>query len=321
MALGLGVRAAATALVCLACSAAPPVIAMATSDQEKPENAELSGRPAAPAWPARDELFLVKVGTRLELRAASGFAHLLAESVQIALHDPALELVWLSDGQTLSVIDLRAPALQSVVPVVIARALPPHVELHVARGEHRVGLNDACDVAPVLMLRWTSEPWIESDDGEGLTRLEGRSWLAREIERPVRGTAAERWFHPSDARVELPPERTRCEDTEWCGTSQTLGASGLLLVLTEQSQGADCWHFGCVLFNPQNGTFATSPEPERWGSAADTPSGSCGPYRFDATGRWLLVDELLCAVGDGCEPLGGFGIGWLTPGTTVGAPG
>jgi len=51
----------------------------------------------------------------------------------------------------------------------------------------------------------------------------------------------------------------------------------------------------------------------------DMPSGPCGPYRFNADGDAFLVNDTLCNVGGTCESLGGWSVGWLVPGTTVGA--
>jgi hypothetical protein len=319
--LGVAVRAArGAALVCIACSASPSAPNLPSAPHGERQRAKPSA--AAVPWPPKAELFLWLNGRgALQLRAGTHFEHLLASSVQMVVHDPALELAWLSDGQTLSVIDLRDPAPHTVAPIVIATGLPPHVEIQIERGNHRVAPTDACDVAPILVLHWSSEPSIESDQGELPRPLEGRAWLQRESHRPVRHSGAERWLHPSGAQVRLPLERARCDDAQWCGAAQALGTSGLQLVLADQSEGADCWQFGCVLFNPQNGTYATPPQPARWGTAQDTPSGSCGPYRFDAAGRTLLVDDLYCAALGRCEPLGGVAIGWLAPGDTLGAPG
>lgn len=312
-------------MACLACCASPRPLSTAPDRDAKPESPELPAEvtTGSAVWPPKAELFLLaNARATLELRsAASGFSYPLAENAQIVLYDPALELVWVSDGQTLSVIDLRNPAPHTVAPLVIATGLPPHVEIQVQRGQHQVMPMDACDVAPIVVLHWTSAPWIEADHGQPLTGLAGSSWLAREIQRPVRQSGEQRWFHPSAAHVALPLERARCEDARWCGASLDYGATGLRLVLTEQSEGSDCRQFGCLLFDPTSGGFATPPQSPRWGSAPDMPSGSCGPYRFDSGGRVFLVDDLLCAVGGECEALGGVGIGWLAPGLVVGAPG
>jgi hypothetical protein len=333
--LGLGVRVASSAAVAyLACSPVPTRhVATAERAPTEPFSVEpAANAPAAPReWPAKARLFLMtNERAELELRAAgSDFTYPLASNARHVLHDPALELAWLSDDQTLSVIDLREPAPDTVAPVVIASKLPPHVEIHVERGGQHMGPEgpasvepvDACDLAPILVLHWEPEPWIESDQGQRSTELEGRAWLARESGRVARPAGEERWLHPSDAHVALSPDRARCEEAEWCGASQPFAASGWELVLAEQSQGADCWQFGCLLREPRSGAFGTPPQPSRWGPAEDMPSGPCGPYRFDAPGTAFLVNALLCAVGGSCAELGGAAIGWLTPGVTSGAPG
>lgn len=326
--MGLGVKlACCAALGGLACSASPARhISTANPVPTESLGAEpgTSAPARAPEWPAKTQLFLMK-NTRdeLELRAArSGFVYPLAPNARHVLHDPALELAWISDEQTLSVIDLRAPAPSTVAPVVIATRLPAHVELHVQRGgQHLVEPVDACDLAPILMLHWGPESWIESDQAQRSTELEGSAWLARESGRVPRAASEERWLHPSDARVSLPPGRARCEDAEWCGASQPFAATGRELVLTGQSEGADCWQFDCLLLDSRTGAFGTPPQPSRWGPAEDMPSGPCGPYRFDAAGAAFLVNDRLCVVGGSCETLEGSAIGWLTPGVTLGAPG
>jgi hypothetical protein len=312
----------------LACSALParPVPVTNAAPQASPASAEQSlGVPAAAeSWPDEGRLFLVtNARAELELRAeGSDFVRRLAANAQHVLYDPELELVWFSDDQRLWVIDLRHPAPATVAPVPIAGPLPPHVEIHIDRGgTHRVEPTDACDVAPILVLHWESEPWIEDDEGQPSTPLEGRAWLAREGARVARSVGAERWLHPADAHLPLPPARARCEDPEWCGAAQPFAASGWQLVLAEQSEGADCWQFGCLLFDSANGTFGTPPRPSQWGPAEDTPVGPCGPYRFDAAGSAFLIGDLLCAAGGSCQPLGGSSIGWLTPGATLGSPG
>jgi len=267
-------------------------------------------------------LFLItNARAELELRATgSGFARRLASNAQHVLYDSMLELVWFSDGEQLWVIDLRNPALGAAPPILIAAKLPPHVELQVDREGHPLALPiDACDLAPILVLHWAPDPWIEADQGQRSTDLPGKAWLQSERARVARSAGEERWLHPSEPHVALSPSRAHCEDAEWCGASQAF-AAGWDLVLADQDEGADCWHFGCLLFDSHAGAFGTPPLPSRWGPAEGMPSGPCGPYRFDAAGSAFLVDDLLCTVGGSCKALGGTGLGWLTPGVTLGTP-
>jgi hypothetical protein len=121
--------------------------------------------------------------------------------------------------------------------------------------------------------------------------------------------------------VALPPARARCEDVSRCGAAIPFAPSTWQLVLTDQSEGADCWHFGCLLRDSATGSFGTPPQPTRWGPADDLPAGPCGPYRFNADGSVFLVQDVICSVAGNCRPLDGSGIGWLVPGSVLGPAG
>lgn len=279
---------------------------------------------AAPrSWPARRDVFIVRAGADLELRATSGgFRRVVASGAQHVLHDTTLDLLWYSDERRLWVVDLRASPLDALAPIPIASALPPHVELAVVRGGREyVTPRDTCDVAPALTLHWAATPWLEGGDGQRLSELEGHEWLARERRRARLGSARERAFHPSGDRAPLPASRARCEDAEWCGAALPFAPAGWQLVVADQAQGADCWHFGCLLYEAATTTFASPPLPARRGPAEALPSGPCGPYLFDAAGGAFLIEDQLCAVGGACQPLEAAGIGWLEPGEVVGAGG
>ncbi len=273
----------------------------------------------------RDELALtVTARGDLMLRATrSNYARVLATEARQVLYDPALELVWFSDGERLSVLDVRGAPKTHNPPVVIAKALPAHVEIHVAHAGRHVEPDDACDRAPALMLHWDAEPWIEGGNGQRVTRLEGRDWLVREAVRAPREPSEEQWFHPASPHIPLPTGSARCEEPSWCGASLTLDqtASGsVMLVLAAQNHGADCWHTRCLLYDSSTKAFATPPDPQRWSRVGDVALGSCGPYRFDRTAKTFLLEDQVCVLGAGCRPLGGTAIGWLNPGRTVGSP-
>lgn len=327
--MGLGLRGARSLVfACVACSAASvaPAPPLQKVLSEQPVSAEVGSvrQVAGEPWPDESRLFLMTTARQeLQLRAAgSDFVYRLASSARHVLYDPAFELVWFSDDQKLWVIDLREPSPRTLTPVLIASELPPHVEIHVERaGASSVEPVDACDMAPILFLHWEAEPWLEADQGQRSGALPGKTWLARERGRAARAVGAERWLHPSDAHVALPPARARCEDAAWCGASQSVPGTGWELVLTEQSEGGDCWHFGCLARDSSKGLFGTPPHPQQWGPADEMPSGPCGPYRFDAAGGSFLVHDRLCLAEAGCSPLDGWAVGWLVPGVTLGAPG
>jgi hypothetical protein len=275
-------------------------------------------------WPSKHSSFLVVTrAAQLELSASdTPFVKELASNVEHVLYDAELELVWFSSERRLWLIDLREKDLSALGPVLIASRLPPHVELHVDRGgTDFVEPTDTCDLAPVLQLHWVDEPWIEGQGGQRLTDLEGRSWLARERARAARPPVEERWLHPSEPHVALPPARARCEDANRCGAALPFAPDSWQLVLTDQSEGADCWHFACLLRDSATGLFGTPPHPARWGPADDMPSGPCGPYRFNADGSAFLVENFICSVAGSCRALDGSSIGWLVPGPVLGAAG
>lgn len=302
-----------------------PATARLAPSNSTPATARLAPSHSRQGKLSRDELALaVTAHGDLMLRATrSDYARVLATEARQVLYDPALELVWFSDGERLSVLDVRGVPKTHYPPVVIAKDLPAHVEIHVAHAGRHVEPDDACDRAPALTLHWEAEPWIEGGDGQRVTRLEGRDWLVREAGRAPREPSEEHWFHPANPHIPLPTGSTRCEEPSWCGASLTLDrtASGsVMLVLAAQNHGADCWHTRCLLYDSSTKAFATPPDPQRWSRAGDVALGSCGPYRFDRVGRTFLLEDQVCVLDAGCRPLGGTAVGWLTPGPTVGSP-
>jgi hypothetical protein len=317
-------------LMGLACSPLPAqqaTLPLQEPSRQLPIRAERSAAVspvAAEEALVKNQLFLLQSArAELVLRGyGSQFEHQLASKAQHVLYDAALELVWFSSERRLWVVDLRESTLAAMRPVLIASNVPHHVEIHVDRGgTDFVEPQDACDLAPFVQLHWTDQPWIEGERGQRLTELDGHAWLARERSRLARAPGEERWFHPSDSHVALPLARAHCEDAERCGAALPFTPPSWELVLTDQSEGADCWHFGCLLRDSATGAFGTPPKPSRWGSPNDMPSGPCGPYRFNADGSAFLVRDLVCTVAGRCHPLDGSTIGWLAPGAILGAPG
>jgi hypothetical protein len=119
----------------------------------------------------------------------------------------------------------------------------------------------------------------------------------------------------------MAPARAHCEDMGRCGAVLPFASGNWQLVLTDQSEGADCWHFGCLFRDSATGAFATPPQPARWGRAEEMHPGPCGPYQFSADGSAFLVQDALCTVGGSCQLLDGTGVGWLVPGTVLGTTG
>lgn len=314
------------ALAGLACST-PAVPAARVPTPAKP-SASSAAPPAraAEVVPTRAQLFLVKDvdGNALELRAlGSAFKRRLAEHADLVLYDPKLELVWLRASDQLSVLDMRESPSDGMRPVPIASEVDEAPELVVDRGVDSIQLENGCDLSPILTLHWEQPPWWDTTEQERSDEIAGRAWLERERTRKSR-TPSQRVVLGLDSdehsRVKLPRTRLHCEDKELCGASVPFpGSTHQRLVITDQSEG-DCQHLQCLLFNSENGTFGTPPVPKAWGSAQSAESGSCGPYRFNTDGSAFLVDDQLCTAG-ACQPLGGTAVGWLDPGTVVGASG
>jgi hypothetical protein len=315
----------ALALAALACSTPAAPTAKVPTPAEPSAASEAPPARAAAVIPARGQLFLVKDvdGNALELRAlGSAFKRRLAEHADLVLYDPKLELVWLRAGDQLSVLDLRESPSDGMRPVPIASDVDEAPELVVDRGGDSIQLENGCDLLPILTLHWDQPPWLEVDE-ERSDEIAGHAWLERERTRRSR-SPSQRLVLGLDSdehsRAKLPRARLHCEDKELCGASVSFpGSSHEQLVITDQSEG-DCQHLQCLLFNPENDTFGTPPVPKSWGSAQSVASGSCGPYRFNADGSAFLVDDQLCSAG-ACQPLGGTAVGWLEPGTVVGASG
>ena len=275
VALGLGVKVARSiGFACLACSAVPARQASTLNamPREPPPSAEPAHeRNRLCRELARQEpLFLMKnARAELELRAGGGdFAHPLASNAEHVLYDPALELAWFSNEQELvGDRSSRSSARARVAPVLIAGKLPPHVEIHVDRGDTNfVEPVDACDLAPILVLHWVAGALDRGRPRSALDRARRQGLARARAESCRRARGEERWLHPSDAHVALPPARARCEDAEWCGASQPFVPSDWELVLTDQSEGADCWHFGCLASRLADGSIRHAAAAKPMGS-------------------------------------------------------
>jgi len=324
MALGLGrLRVCGGAgLVAVACSAVTaPQAKLAT---QAPTGAAGVGgvARAAPEALALSQLFLVRnaMGAGLMLRAlGSSFQRQLASRADLVLYDSKLELLWFTDEDRLWVIDLRQCPRDGMSPVLIASGVAGAAEIGVDRGSgDSIQLQNDCDLLPVLWLHWFEHPWIELED-EHRTELEGVDWLSQQRSRKARVQAEERSFDSRLPRAALPLARAHCDDLEVCGaTLPFLASTPWKLVLTDQSEG-DCLHLGCLFQDSVSGAFGTPPQPTRWDSASDMPSGPCGPYQFNADGSAFIINDVICNVGGTCQPLGAWGVAWLAPGVVVGA--
>jgi hypothetical protein len=309
-----------------ACRSAPsPQLAAVAADPDDAASARdpaISTAPvAAPALPdlgERAQLFLVHRESReIALRSLSSDAmHVLVPHADGALYQPELELIWFRDGERFGVIDLRKPVEG---PVMLARGMPSEDRFRIERGSERVRTSDGCDL-PYVSLTWSEAPVLEAFLSEAPElRIEGGAWLAAELARPARAVGQDHAL--SGAKLKLPKKAAQCERPVACGASGAFGDGGKLLVLVREELGGDCIDRACLLYDPGTERFATPPKAEAWGAAQATAPGSCGPYLFDRTQRWFLVDHRLCSLEQGCRDVGGESLGWLVPGDSVGVPG
>jgi hypothetical protein len=282
-----------------------------------PTDASVEESPAASGASLSGDRFLVETRAgQLVLRSVGSSAQQVLADAQRSLYDERLELVWFNDGERLWVLDLRSLAAP---PVLIAAHVPPHAEFHVVR-ERLLEPADGCDTVPVLRLNWSSKPTLEAWYAAAPPLAPaGAAWLVAQLSRPARTLAEQQTFGSTPAESKGSGAPARCEAPFVCGSSLPFGNAGRQLVLVEAGVGADCWHFGCLL-RDDTGALATPPEAKQWTSGAAVPPGSCGPYRFNQQGTAFLVGELLCAMGGSCQALSARTLGWLEPGSSVGAP-
>ncbi|HEX5657051.1 MAG TPA: hypothetical protein VFX59_07640 [Polyangiales bacterium] len=268
----------------------------------------------APAKPQPDQFLVHAKGGALELRARGSETKQLAKHADQALYDAALELVWLLDEGRLSVVDLRAGR---AAPVPVAEGVPAD-RLAVARRDHQVDNEDGCDV-PVTKLVWQAESTLEGYELPPEARITNHAWLRAQLERPLRGDHEVTDFE--EPRVAMPKRVARCEDREQCGLGAAFGSTGLRLVKARDAMPGDCFHRACVLWDESTKSFAAPTGARVWGPAKPAMFGSCGVYRFDATGDAFLSSDQLCARDGECTKLAGQALGWLVPGGSVGQPG
>lgn len=240
----------------------------------------------------------------------------LAPRADAALYDPELELVWLRDGDALSVLDLRRPQPEVVA---VARGLPTVNRFSIERGDHLIETEDGCDL-PTVDLDWTDEPEIASElaESSGL-RIVATNWLQTELGRRTRAPVERREF--ADQRVRLPRKRLDCEDPSACGSTIAFGHAETDLVLVQEKMGGDCLQRACLIRDRQTDRYGTPPRPGSWSQPQDAASGSCGPYLFDAAGENFLFGRWLCERAGTCIELSGRALGWTHPGPIIGAPG
>jgi hypothetical protein len=266
---------------------------------------------------ARTDKFLVRTSEgAIEVRSASAAGRqVLIPHAQLALYDPALELIWYIEENQLSVFDLRKPA---DAPVVIVRDMQDMIDVNVARAQHIVSAEDGCE-GPYADLQWSATPKIEPylSEVEHEFVIDGRSWLQEQLTRTERPVLRRSGFD-TQKRLRLQKKIMRCDMDDVCGSTVAFGDTGAQLVVIHTVTGGDCFTQSCLLHDPRSKRFASPLHATEWGPAAAALRGPCGIYRFDQSKAQYLVGSWLCRVDGGCQHIDGTALGWLEPGAEVG---
>jgi hypothetical protein len=277
---------------------------------------------------AGDEpIFLMRKSTgEIVGRTATGkvTVPLVASASADVLYDGGLELLWMRSGEQVDVVDLRTP---KPAPVTIMRGVPKDLEFTVSVGKGRqirsVSRPGGCEVDSVVDLQWFDSPKVDFIGKRGAKPLlVGKSWLETNHDRAGEpGPEVADFAHHAEAsKVPLPAKVGHCERSWECGEWLPFGAEGSRLVLTGMKKKDRCRQYQCLLYDPGSKLFAAPLDPKRWDKAEALEAGSCGPFAFDAGGRWYLAGSKICTVKEGCRDLDGQAIGGLPPGPRVGDP-
>lgn len=282
-------------------------------------------------------------GHEIVARSLAGPARVVVPFAAWWLYDEGHGLLWTLYDGALSVADLRTEAPPIPLATGLKGAGGIWVEWPSASASQYVREETGCETtSDAVEVQMRSKPalrLVEADARRPFLAA-GLRWLKAQARRavsprPTTSRPRETGF-PSDAhRVTLPREWAGCDDEKRCGLSVSFGLSRLQLVLVGDKFGADCWQRSCLLFNPETQTYAsppviadaetgdlsTAPHPMRWSTLRGARPGVCGPYYFDVIGTTFLVRSYFCTLNEGCQQLGGEGIGWLDPGAVVGEPG
>lgn len=242
----------------------------------------------------------------------------VAAPVQEALYDPALDLLWVRREGRLEAVDLRKA---NPTPVPIVADMGEEGEFVVrTKGKRILRIRGECVVRGSIEVKWFDHPSVNLlgfDEGEPpKPRLVGANWLVQELDRGVREVKVQRTSLPALGAppiVKLPKKVARCATPAQCGTAVPFGGSGWQLVYAGEDDGEDCQHYRCLLRDPATERFGKPPLPATWlPTANSTVIGSCGPYRFDLSGKWYGTETQLCATGGACRSLGdALMLGWL----------
>jgi len=234
----------------------------------------------------------------------------LAAGYNAVTFEPRLDLVWLGKNGRVDVLDLREdnPRPRAVVK------LPKDVDGEILVRWSLGGVEGETDMAGGFgagELTWSNEPRFERADLEGSGRgykVVGDKWLASQLDRKSNALPEARFPTTGGA---LP-----CDG---CARSVPFGATGLSLVpwnlpdLDGKRRFRSSYEHMrlCQLYDPAThklGLAAGAFGPDR--RPLSPTYATCGAYRFDPSGKALLIGSSACDE-SGCVTVAGFAEDWL----------
>ncbi|MDX2051493.1 MAG: hypothetical protein SFV15_03820 [Polyangiaceae bacterium] len=269
-----------------------------------------------------DPVALVLVNRELSVRTVAGkFSRKLDVRADAALFDGARDLVWVRDGDRVSVVDLRL-TLPYAIPIIVG--LPSAAKFSIdIRGEN-VASPDLCTRDLDVTLVWKDEPALATigwEASEVEPKIVGQKWLRHELRRPALAKAERITFGSTQTLVPLAAGLPRCaQEGQKCGLAVAFGKTGWQLVYAGYDEPEDCAHPRCVLYNPKTRKFSKPYPPFSWGVLSEEVVGGCGNFRFEPSGRFFLHAGEACSV-ERCVDLGGTDLGWLGANLDVGFEG
>jgi hypothetical protein len=329
--------------------ALPLILAAATASAQPAAAQPASARPASapptsqPSPSLRDRLLaqggpsvalLVQPGGLLAMSPDGSFSEsLLQGEIGGAALDARLDLVWALRGDTLVVVDLRAPAAEAVP---IASGLPAGCRVSIDSSDGNAVTVGSAYSNLYADLTWSEQPALTAGadipdladpaalDAAQTATLVGQAWLLAQRGRPAQ--ASRQTFAFQDiVGAPLPPETTdSCPGDSPCGTAVPFGRTGWLLRITDFSCGDWCYS-SCQLYDPSTQQYAqveaaTTPAAPSWGAFHMEANGSCGPFYQGPSSTVLLTpDGAFCQLPSGaCSASMGVPLGFLEGGGLVG---
>jgi hypothetical protein len=243
---------------------------------------------------------------------------LLAGPYSDALHDDALDLVWLRRTAAIDVLDLRLPGSPAARTLVTAPdkvleklaehfSEPPHWNM---KDSVVINLGDACRQATGLVLDWSKGGIGTATFSEGV-KVADKDWFAAQEHRAKQDVPAA-FTKKLAKRHKVPKSAGTCHrdikeelGKDDCGRGLYFGETGGELVIAS-ANAEKCPAKQCRLYDASTKKYAAVP-----GLDADDPDEhTCGPFLFDRAGTSYLVNDKVCS-GSVCTSVGKLAVGWL----------